>query len=420
MLKKSANVILASLRGSTYRRVRLASSPAAAELGTRRVSAREGWAGEKSGLIEHPAGVCPSCSRRAGHRRSAVLKWFSRSLLSLIVTLGLWGFGLVWADEGPLLGPRTIVVALDGTGDYVSLQEAVDAAMKGDTVFVKAGQYSQDVTIHSKEKIKFVGAGVDQVTILGRDIVVGALHVGKWPYGATDIEISDMTINDHGGHAVGLFNGQGIVLRRLNVNGMLFSQQVHDVRIEDCMIGGSETTGVQFADSEAVLVGNFIHDNDHGVSIAGKSNVRLERNVIIRSLFEAVVVSDRAKAVLVSNTLVKNGGGAAFLGQSQSDVTGNVIGMNRVGFVIAPSSRTSTSFNAFHNTEGDYLRVGNPNQPAPELKAQSDITGDPYFVDPEHDDFRLRLDTPLVKIGHFPYLGALAPASTAARRSTEK
>ena len=340
--------------------------------------------------------------------------------LGLITALGFSGFGLAWADEGPLLGPRTLVVALDGTGDYVSLQEAVDAAKKGDTVFVKAGRYPQDVTIHSKEKIRFVGAGVDKVTILGRDHVVGALHVGKWPYGATDIEISDMTINDRGGHAVGLFNGQGIVLRRIKINGMLFSQQVHDVRIEDCIIGGSETTGAQFADSEAVLIGNFIHDNDHGVSIAGKSNVRLERNVITRSLFEAVVVSDRARAVLVSNTLVKNGGGAAFLGQSQSDVTGNVVGLNRVGFVIAPSSQTSTAFNAFYNTEGDYLWVGNPNQPAPELKARSDITGDPYFVDPGHDDFRLRLDTPLLKIGHFPYLGALAPASTAARRSTEK
>jgi len=340
--------------------------------------------------------------------------------LVLITAFGFWGFSLVWADEGPLHGPRTIVVALDGTGDYVSLQEAVDAAKKGDTVFVKAGHYPQDVTIHSKEKIKFVGAGVDQVTILGRDIVVGVLHVGKWPYGATDIEISDMTINDQGGHAVGLFNGQGIVLRRIKINGMLFSQQVQDVRIEDCIIGGSETTGAQFADSEAVLVGNFIHDNDHGVSIAGKSNVRLERNVITRSLFEAVVVSDRARAVLMSNTLVKNGGGAAFLGQSQSDVTGNVVGLNRVGFVIAPSSQTTTSFNAFYNTDGDYLRVGNPNQPAPELKAQSDITGDPHFVDPGHDDFRLRLDTPLLKIGHFPYLGALAPASTAARRSAGK
>jgi hypothetical protein len=341
-------------------------------------------------------------------------------ILCFVAAFELWAFGLVWADEGLPLTSRTIVVALDGTGDHVSLQEAVDAAKKGDTVFVKAGQYPQDVTIHSKEKIKFVGAGVDQVTILGRDIVVGALHVGKWPYGATDIEISDMTINDRGGHAVGLFNGQGIVLRRVKINGMLFSQQVQGVRIEDCVIGGSETTGAQFADSEAVLIGNFIHDNDHGVSIAGKSNVRLERNVITRSLFEAVVVSGHAQAAIVSNTLVQNGGGAAFLGQSQSDVSGNVVGLNRVGFLIAPSSQIATSFNAFYNRDGDYFREGNPNQPAPELKAQSDITGDPHFVDPVHDDFRLGPDTPLLKIGRFPYLGALAPASTVTRRSTKK
>jgi hypothetical protein len=341
-------------------------------------------------------------------------------ILCFVAAFELWAFGLVWADEGLPLSPRTIVVALDGTGDFVSLQEAVDAAKKGDTVFVKAGRYAQDVTIHSKDKIKLVGAGVDQVTILGREVVVGALHVGKWPYGATDIEISDMTINDRGGHAVGLFNGQGIVLRRVKINGMLFSQQVHDVRIEDCIIGGSETTGAQFADSEAVLIGNMIHDNDHGVSIAGKSNVRLERNVITRSLFEAVVVSDHAHAVIVSNTLVKNDGGAAFLGLSQSDVSGNVIGLNRVGFVVAPSSQTLTSFNAFYNREGDYLRIGNPNQPAPELKALSDITGDPHFVDPAHDDFRLGPGTPLLKVGRFPYLGALAPVSTATHRSTEK
>ena len=151
----------------------------------------------------------------------------------------------------------------------------------------------------------------------------------------------------------------------------------------------------------------MIHDNDHGVSIAGKSSVRLERNVITQSLFEAVVVSGHARAVIVSNTLVKNGGGAAFLGQSQSDVSGNVVGMNRVGFVIAPSSQIISSFNAFYNTDGDYLRVGTPNQPAPELRARSDITGDPHFVDPVHDDFRLRLDTPLLKVGQFPYLEPL-------------
>src|SRR5690349_7695006 len=292
------------------------------------------------------------------------------------------------ADGGSAPLPRTIVVALDGTGDFRSIQEAVDAAAKGDTVFLKPGRYEQDLTIHSKDQLKLVGAGQDKVVLLGREDLVGVLHVGKWPYGATNIEISDMTINEHGGHAVGLFNGRGVVLKRLTVNGMLFSQQVEDARIEDCTIGGSETTGVQFADSQALLIGNFIHDNDHGVNVAGKSEVRLERNIITRSLFEAVVVNDRAKAVLVSNTLVKNGGGVAFLGSSQSEVSGNVVGLNKVGFLFAASSQASTSFNALYNSDGDYVRNGTPQQLAPELKAKSDITGDPRFVDAERDDFR--------------------------------
>jgi len=335
---------------------------------------------------------------------------------ALVLGISLLAGGLVQAEPPVVNTPRTITVALDGSGDFTSIQEAVDSAKKGDTVFLKPGQYAQDVTVHSKDQVKLVGAGQDKVTLLGRETIVGVLHVGKWPYGATNIEISDMTINDHGGHAVGLFNGKGVLLKRLTINGMLFSQQVEDAHIENCTIGGSETTGVQFADSQAVLVGNFIHDNDHGVNVAGKSNVRLERNVITRSLFEAVVVSGKATAVLVSNTLVKNGGGAAFLGQSQSEASGNVVGLNRVGFLVAASSRISTSFNAlFNNADGDYMRPGNPNQSAPELRAKSDITGDPFFVDPSHDDFHLRVDTPLVKVGTFPFLGALPPASQPAR-----
>jgi len=68
MLKKSASGVLASLRGSTYRSVRLASSLAAALL---------------DGLFEHPAGVFSRCTIRANHRSSRVQKQFFRSLLDL-------------------------------------------------------------------------------------------------------------------------------------------------------------------------------------------------------------------------------------------------------------------------------------------------------------------------------------------------
>jgi hypothetical protein len=324
--------------------------------------------------------------------------------------LGLTSAGFAVAQtENPAPTPRTITVALDGSGDFASIQEAVDSAGKGDTVFIKAGTYAQDLTIHSKEQIKIAGAGVDKTILSGRGTMVGVLHVGKWPYGAADIDISGLTINEHGGHALGIFNGTGITLHHLRVNGMVFGQQVHDVRIEDCIIGGSETTGVHVTDSQVQLVGNFIHDNDYGVNVTGKSNIRLDRNIITRSLFEAIVVNDQATADLIQNTLVKNGGGAAFLGSSTIEASGNIVSFNNVGFLIAASSQTKTSYNALFNSNGNYVRAGSPNVPAPELQAESDMTTDPRFVDIEHDDFRLKPDTSLLNHGAFRYLGALPP-----------
>jgi hypothetical protein len=51
MLKKAPSFVLASLRDSTYRSVRLASSLAAALPAERRVLARRGWAGEKVAFL---------------------------------------------------------------------------------------------------------------------------------------------------------------------------------------------------------------------------------------------------------------------------------------------------------------------------------------------------------------------------------
>jgi len=106
MLKKSASFVLASFRPSTYwkdswrsewlkeflrsprfilgangpHEVRYVPPRAFTRCGLAwagRVSARRGWAGEKSGLFEHPAGVFSCCATRTDHRNSSVPKYFS-------------------------------------------------------------------------------------------------------------------------------------------------------------------------------------------------------------------------------------------------------------------------------------------------------------------------------------------------------
>ena len=299
-------------------------------------------------------------------------------------------------------------VAEDGSGQYTSVQEAIDAAKPGDTIWIKAGTYAEDVTVHSKDRLKIVGEGMDVVVLSGLKRV-GTLHIGKWPYGARNVEIRGLTVNQHGGLGLGIFNGGGILLKNVRVKGMVFAQQVDDVQLEACIVGESETSGIAFADSNATLIKNFIHDNDHGVVVGGTSRVVLTQNVITRSLFESVMVSDNSQLTLVRNTLVNNGGGVAFHDSTKGKASGNILTDSKIGFLFSQDSQTTLSFNVLHANVVDYQIDGSPDLSTSERIGESDVHLLPAFVSPEGDDFRLRPETPLVNLGGYAYLGALPP-----------
>ena len=217
---------------------------------------------------------------------------------------------------------RVVIVALDGSGAYTEIQAAIDNALPGDTILIKPGNYREDVVVHSKDRLRLVGESRDQVTILGLKRV-GAFRIGKWPYGANDIEVRDLTISQNGGLAVGIFNGTKILLTNIRVQGLLYVQQAKDVRIERSLLGGSETTGVSFSDAQGEVIGNDIRDNDYGVTVAGKSDVRVEGNVITNSLYDAVVFQAGSKGAVVGNRFVRNGGSVSVQDGAQADLQGN-------------------------------------------------------------------------------------------------
>jgi parallel beta-helix repeat protein len=219
---------------------------------------------------------------------------------------------------------RVVVVAQDGSGAYAEIQAAIDNALPGDTILVKQGNYREDVVVHSKDRLRLVGESRDQVTILGLKRV-GAFRIGKWPYGANDIEVRDLTVSQNGGLAVGIFNGTKIRLVNIRVQGLLYVQQAKDVRIERSLLGGSETTGVSFSDAQGEVIGNEIRDNDYGVTVAGMSDVRIEGNIITNNLYDAVVFQSGSKGAVVGNRLLKNGGAISVQEGAQADLNGNTI-----------------------------------------------------------------------------------------------
>ena len=336
-------------------------------------------------------------------RATALVRTGLNTALLLLAPLAL-------ALEPTPVGP-TIVVSQDGSGAYTEIQRAIDDAKPGDTIFIRAGNYREDVVVHGKNHLRLIGEARDRVVILGLKRV-GAFRVGKWPYGANDIEIRELTVSENGGLAVGIFNGSRILLSNVRVSGLLYVQQATGVRIEHAFISNSETTGVSFADADGELTENEIRNNDYGVTIAGKSSVRLMANLIQDNVVAGVILQGGAKGELVRNTIVKNGGGIVVMDSSQAELTGNVVGANKSGIQIAPQARANLAFNAVRNDGPDYARPGHPPVPAPDLKPESDLAVDPHFVNPAAGDFRLRADTPLVRRGEFEFLGALPPLSS--------
>jgi len=226
------------------------------------------------------------------------------------------------ADSAP--SSHMVVVAPDGSGAYREIQAAIDDAKPGDTIFIKAGHYREDVVVHSKDRLRLIGEGRDRVTISGLKRV-GAFRIGKWPYGANEIEVRDLTIAENGGLAVGIFNGSRILLSNIRARGLLYVQQAKAVRIEKSLLGDSETTGVSFVDAQGELIDSEVRDNDYGVTIAGQSNVRVEGNVIANNRYDAVVVQAGAKGTVLRNRLVKNGGTIAVQDGAQVEQADNVL-----------------------------------------------------------------------------------------------
>ena len=106
-----------------------------------------------------------------------------RLLLSAVVAAAL----LVPVHSAPADGPvpgRVVSVALDGSGTYREIQEAIDHSLPGDTILIKAGNYREDVVVvhgtHGFPLDEIKADRLDTVSRIGIDATVDPAHSGRF------------------------------------------------------------------------------------------------------------------------------------------------------------------------------------------------------------------------------------------------
>ncbi len=200
-------------------------------------------------------------------------------LLLLFVLLG--SCVIVFVVIGNGVQAETLTVDLDGEADYTTIQEAIDAAVENDTVFVRPGTYHENITVmkkiilqgHSPESTVINGtyAG-DAITLDAEEIVFRGFKVtGSGPKGVdTGVRVT----------------GKKSLLANLwitgNENGVKITG-ANGCRVENCSIVNNSKTGlgVNYGDvargDNQFIYNNSITGNSRGMHIMTRYNT-LDRN----------------------------------------------------------------------------------------------------------------------------------------------
>jgi len=223
-------------------------------------------------------------------------------------------------------------------GDYSTIQAAINAAKRGDTVRVHAGTYNENLTL--KVGVGLIGDGVSSTIVDG---------------------------------------GSGFYAMKLTGNGIPATNLIQGFTIRK----SSDT-------------------NYYGIQISGATgatNVAIKNNIITKSP-TAIYCKDSNSLLIENNTIVNNNIAGIEIGSSMSSVTikNNIISSNNGGPLVfgiycPQGTPVSISYNdVFYTSGAEYSGCASP--------GTGDISVDPWYVNPAAGDYHLKNTSNAIDAGN--------------------
>jgi parallel beta-helix repeat protein len=220
-----------------------------------------------------------------------------------------------------------LYVSSSGNGNFTTIQEGIDAALKGDIISVKNGTFYENIVID--KSIILIGENKNKTIIDGR----GAGNVIK--INAENVTIKGFTIRNSGDY----FPNAGINLSS-NYN-----------IVEENIIFENFYGITLYESSYNKIKRNFIQDNDNcGIYLATSSNNMIFYNIINNQFYNGIGLYDNSENNTIENNKLTNNGycGVNIRSSSQNKIIGNNISDNNIGIHV-PSSKNTIEDNNFSN-----------------------------------------------------------------------
>jgi serine protease AprX len=277
----------------------------------------------------------------------------------------------VSSKAGAVASPKTIYVDDDFEDDPINhrwntIQEGINDANSGDTVYVYAGTYYENVNIkksltlqgEDKDTTIIDGDGSRAAQVSASNCVISGFTVkGATGLGSAGINIWPWKSNN-------IIVGNNI---SSNYDGIDIGDDSNNNTIKDNNISSNEYFGIWIRGSSNTIIGNNVSSNNaEGIKIWDSSNNNISDNIISNNRGGISFSFSSSSNIIDSNNISSNNNkGIEIWSCSNNSITDNIISNNRDGISIMFESidNTISGNNISSNDNGIYISGVDPSIP---------------------------------------------------------
>jgi parallel beta-helix repeat protein len=220
----------------------------------------------------------------------------------------------------------TVDPSSEGPNIFKTIQDAIDNASSGQTIFVVNGTYYETLLIN--KRISLVGQSRDNTTIDGSQL-------------SNVISITADNVKVKEFHLRNSSTTKGAAIRMDRANNNFISENIISDSYQGIYLSSSNNNTIE---------GNTLVNNDYCVEIFSSSNNVVSSNTMTSSL-EGVGIFTSSSNVVSNNTMTSNiNDGIGIYTSSNNMVKNNIISDNSYGLILSTSNNNAITGNSIYSS----------------------------------------------------------------------